>query len=216
MTSLQRNLVLSLAALLLACTAGGNLAWAEESGGATAPKPLLLIDLASPDAGKQVQPGKGNPKQSAIAVDKTGISVSFPRPQPGDADHPCIHVVPATGKAWDLSPYGHVEAKVVNTSDKKFDVIMHVVDEGVGFWTERNMEWVGLKPGETNTVKVVFGYQKGFKPGPALKASSVSEIYIYLWGKDQARSFRVEEIKAAGRAGEKPPGAGPNATAVKP
>jgi hypothetical protein len=72
------------------------------------------------------------------------------------------------------------------------------------YWAERKFEFVGFKPGETKVLKVIFGYQKGFKPGPPVKTSKITEIYIFLWGKDQARSFRIEELKAAGAAGEQP------------
>jgi hypothetical protein len=150
----------------------------------------------------------GIPEGSAVTVDKNGITLNFTPQKPTDGKHPGCHVVPATGKSWDLSAYGHVEAKITNTSDKmRFDVVMHVVDEGVGYTAERNMEAIGLKPGETKTLKVIFGYQKGFKPGPPLKASSVTEIYFYVWDKAQARAFRVEELKAGGAAGERPSGA---------
>jgi hypothetical protein len=192
-----------LATLFVAIAYGNGAARAEETGSTIAPK--TLIDFASPDAVKQVTATKGIPENSVVMVDKTGISLRFPPQKPTDGKHPGVHVIPATGKSWDLSGYGHVEAKITNTSDKqRFDVVMHVVDQGVGYWTERNMEAIGLQPGETKTLKVIFGYQKGFKPGPALKASSVTEIYVYLWDKAQARSFRVEELKAAGPAGEKP------------
>jgi hypothetical protein len=192
-----------LAALFLVLVFGNGLAWAEESRSTIAPKPL--IDFTSPDAVKQVTATKGIPANSVVTVDKTGISMSFPPQKPTDGKHPGVHVTPATGKLWDLSAYGHVEAKITSTSDKqRFDVVMHVVDQGVGFWAERNMEAVSLQPGETKTLRVIFGYQKGFKSGPPLKASSVTEIYLYLWDKAQARSFRIEELKAAGPAGEKP------------
>ena len=203
-----------LATLLFGLTSANGVGWAEEAGGAQAPK--TLIDFASPDAAKQVTATKGIPASSVVTVDKAGISLSFPPQKPTDGKHPGVHVTPATGKSWDLSAYGHVEAKITNTSDKqRFNIVMHVVDQGVGFWEERNMEFVGLQPGETKTLKVIFGYLKGFKPGPPLKASSVTEIYIYLWDKAQARSFRVDELKAAGPAGEKPVVA-PKPLATKP
>jgi hypothetical protein len=194
---------------------GGVPVQAEDAG--KAPKPLTLIDFTAPDADKQVVPVKGNPKQSVITVDKTGITLNFPRPEKGDADHPGVRVMPAAGKSWDLSAYGHVEAKITNTSpDTKFDVIMHVVDEGTSYWAEKHEEWVGFKPGETKTLKVIFGYQKGFKPAPSpLKKESITEIYFFLWGKNQARSFRIEELKAAGPAGEAPP-ADQNAPTTQP
>jgi hypothetical protein len=200
---------------LLCVFAFGNIvARAEEPGGAGATKPLTLIDFASPDAGKQVTATQGIPEKSSVTVDKTGIALNFQAQKPTDGKHPGCHVTPATGKSWDLSAYGHVEAKVTNTSDKKFDVVMHVVGQGDGFWEEKNMEFVGLNPGETKVLKVVFGYQKGFKPGPPLKSSSVTEIYIYVWDKAQARSFRIEELKAAGVAGEEPEEAQNPATAT--
>ena len=97
-----------------------------------------------------------------------------------------------------------MEAKITNTSDKRFDIIMHVVDEGDDFWTEKKFEFAGFDPGQTKVLKVIFGYQKGFKPGPAVKTDKIKEIYIFVWDKHQARSFRIEELKAAGIAGETP------------
>jgi hypothetical protein len=202
--------------LLCVFAFGNMIARAEEPGAAGATKPMTLIDFDSPDAVKQVTATQGIPANSTVTVEKSGIALSFQPQQPTDGKHPGVHVAPATGKPWDLSSYGHVEAKVTNTSDKRFDVVMHVVDEGVNFTAERNMEFVGLNPGETKILKVIFGYQKGFKSGPPLKSSSVTEIYIYVWDKAQARAFRVEELKAAGVAGEKPEEAPTPATATGP
>jgi hypothetical protein len=191
-----------LAALLFMLISGSGMAGAEEPVGALAPKPL--IDFNSPDAGKQVAAAKGVPAGSVITVDKTGIAVNFTSFQAGDADHPGIHVIPAAGKSWDLSPYGHVEVKITNTGDKGINVVMHVVPTGEGFWTERNLESLTINPGESKVLKVVFGYLKGFKPGPAINTSSIAEIFIYLYHSTQPHSFRIEDLKAAGTAGEKP------------
>ena len=193
-----------LTVLLCVLAVGAIIVRAEGPSGFNPPNPVTLIDFASPDASKQVTATQGIPANSTVAVEKTGITLSFQPQQATDGKHPGVHVTPATGKSWDLSSYGHVEAKLTNTSDKRFDVVMHVVDEGVTFTAERNMEFVGLSPGETKVLKVIFDYQKGFKPGPPLKSSSVTEIYIYVWDKAQARAFRIEELKAAGVAGEKP------------
>jgi len=194
----------TICASALWCVLGITACLAEEPGGTPASNPMTLIDVASPDAGKQVTATKGIPSNSVITVDKTGIALSFAPQKPTDGKHPGVHVTPATGTTWDLSAYGHVEAKITNTSDKRFDVVMHVVGEGDGFWQEKDFEFLGFNPGETKVLKVIFGYQKGFKPGPALKTSRIAEIYIFLWDKAQARAFRIEELKAAGMAGEKP------------
>ena len=191
-----------LLALAMVFAAASNLARAEEAGGGVAPK--VLIDFGSPEAGKQVTPTKGLPEHSTVTVDQAGIALSFEPQKPTDGPHPGIHVTPATGKSWDLSAYGHVEAKITNTSTQRFDIVMHVVDEGDNFWTEKKFEFAGFKPGETKVLKVIFGYQKGFKPGPEVKTASIKEIYIFVWDKAQARAFRIEELKAAGMPGEKP------------
>lgn len=165
---------------------------------------LPLIDFSSPDATKQVVAAKGVPTGSTITADKTGITVDFKAWQKGDADHPAFHVAPATGKSWDLSAYGHVEAKVTNTGDKDIKINVHVVPTGEGFWTERNQEGLQIQPGETKVIRVIFGYSKGFKPAPPVNTSSIAEIFIFLYHSTQPHSFRIDSLTAAGVAGEKP------------
>ena len=106
------------------------MAWAAE--GSTALAPKLLLDVASPDAAKQVTEAKGVPAGSTIKTDANGCLVSFAPWQKGDADHPEVHIAPSEGKSWDLSAYGHVEAKITNTGTNGFTVIMRVVDEDGG------------------------------------------------------------------------------------
>lgn len=187
-------------ALLASCGA----AFAEEPGAASAEKSMALVDFATPDAGKQVQGAKGLPAGSSVTVDKTGIVVNFTAFQPGDADHPGVHIFPATDKFWDLSSCGHIEAKIINTGAAGLNIVMHISDEGEGFWTEKKLENLNIKPGETKIIKVIFGYQKGFKPGAPVKTAKITEVFIYLYHSSQPHSFRIEEIKAAGNAGETP------------
>jgi hypothetical protein len=181
------------------------------------PAPKALIDFNSPDAAKQVAAAKSTPNKSvtaessipagsSVTVEKDGIEVNLTSWQTGDADHPGLEVKPASGTTWDLSAYGHVEAKITNTGTAGINIVMHVVPKGEGNWTERNMEAIQIKPGETKTLKVVFGYSKGFKPvaPPAFNSASVAEIYIYLYHSTQPHSFRIDELKAAGKAGEVP------------
>jgi len=184
--------------------AGGREARAEEA--AIKPAPKALIDWASPNTSNQVQAAKGVPAGSTVAVDKTGIAVAFAPFQHGDADHPGFHVYPATGTGtfWDLSAYGHVEARITNTGTAGFSIVMHVSDEGEGYWTEKKLEFVNIKPGETKTLKVIFGYEKGFKTGAPVHTAKVAEIFIYLYHSVQPHAFRIEELMAAGAAGETP------------
>jgi hypothetical protein len=165
-----------------------------------------LIDLNSPTAQSQITLAKGIPAGSTVTVDKAGISVNFTAWQKGDADHPGFYIAPASGKTWDLSAYGHVEATITNTGSAGLNLVLHVVPTGEGPWTERNLEAMQIKPGETKTLKVIFGYAKGFKPvaPPAFTPASVVQIYIYNYHSTQPHSFRIDSIKVAGIAGEKP------------
>ena len=199
--------VVAAVALFLApfCLVAADDSNAVPSSGSS-PAGKLLIDFTSPDAEAQVKAIEGNPQGSVVRVDEKGISVDIPG-KPGKVDHAGLRVFPPKGeKFWDLSAYGHVEARITNTSpDKSFDIVMHVVDDEDEFWRERKTEFVTFKPGQTRVLKVIFGYQYGFKPGPPLKASRVDEIYFFMWGGNPIdRPFRIEELKAAGVAGEKP------------
>jgi hypothetical protein len=53
-------------------------------------------------------------------------------------------------------------------------------------------------------VKVIFGYSHGYQPTRPINSASISEIFIYLYHSIKPHTFRIEELKAAGTAGEKP------------
>jgi len=195
-----------LAILLLVIAGGTSVREAEAGENGLASK--LLIDFDSPDAAKQVTPTKGVPA-SIITVDKTGISMGFPI-QP--APHSGVYVTPATGTAWDLSAYGHIEAKVINTGEKMLPFVMQVEDGHGGL---DNCEFVNVKPGETAVLKVIFGYQYGYEAGAPIKPSNIKQLYIFLWDTNDPHSFRIEELKAAGAPGEKPY-IDPNTRSYKP
>jgi len=173
--------------------------------GAIAPK--FLIDPNNPTAAKQVT--SSDDGQASVALGKDGIAVTM---RGGVANYPGIVIKSESGKPWDLSPFGHIEAKVINTGDKPMGINMAV--DGAT-WEVRNTETVTVKPSESKIVKVIFGYQYGFKPGPAVKSSSVSELLFFLSKSDQPRSFRIEDLQASGAAGEKPP-LDPNSVVTKP
>ncbi len=186
-----------LAALLFLTASGSCLAQAAETGAAIAPK--FLVDVTSPDAIKQIRPNYGDP---VYTVDKTGIAVSLPAAR---ANFPGIQIIPATGDAWDLTPFGHIEAKIVNTGSTIFRITMRV-DSPVANGVVSNTEVIGVKPGESKILKVIFGYNFGFHPGnQAVNSSKITQIILFLAKSDQVQSFRVEDLQGAGPAGEKPP-----------
>ena len=118
------------------------------------------------------------------------------------AEYPCVDFLPANG-VWDLSPWGHIETQVKNTSEMPISVNMRV-DQTDPF--QSNTEIAYLKPGESRMLKVIFGYQYGFKPGPKLDPSKIKLVKLFVGGKsDKTRTFTFTDIFANGPAGEKPP-----------
>ena len=77
-----------------------------------------LLDLSG-DIQKRLTPQFGPSDQVSAAVSKDpaapGLVITI---QPGKADYPGMTLKPE-GKAWDLSAFGHVEARVVNTGSKR-------------------------------------------------------------------------------------------------
>ncbi|MDQ2687712.1 MAG: glycoside hydrolase family 16 protein, partial [Armatimonadota bacterium] len=117
--------------------------------------------------------------------------------------------------SWDLSAFGHVEARVTNTGAQPLNLSLRV--DNAGDWKDNpwNTESVSLKPGETGTVTTIFGYSYGKKPGYALKPGAVVNLLLFTGKSDAVQSFRIESLTADGPAGEKPPVA-PQDVRVKP
>lgn len=163
---------------------------------------MSLIDLAASGIADRCEPSSGQVtfRQSGDAG-APGLIVNITA---GDAGYPGIGIKPR-GQAWDLSPFGHVEARITNTGDKAQSIIMRV--DNVGDWRKEpwNTESIDLKPGEAGAAKVIFGYQYGMKPGYKLNPSKVVQVMFFTGKVTQPVSFRIESITAAGPAGEKPP-----------
>jgi beta-glucanase (GH16 family) len=192
----------------LAIAFTGSALRADEPAAAPAPKPL--IDITSPDAIKQIKPNYGEP---VFAIDKTGITVQLPT---GKGNYAGIQVYPPGGApTWDLTPYGHIEANITNTGTTviRFNI---VVKGGSSGSPAQDAEIVGMKPGESKVVKCFFGYAWGFKPGPVLEPASINQIILFVGKTTVDQSFRVENLQAAGTAGEKPPFNPDNVVTVPP
>ena len=188
-----------LLALLILLAYGNNSGRADDAPAASDAPPKLLIDATSPDALKQIKPNFGEP---IYAIDGKAITVQLPA---GKGNYAGIQVYPSGGAAtWDLTPYGHVEAKITNTGTTKiaFNLLAKGVAQGQ---PGGDCEIVGINPGETKVVKTIFGYAFGFHPGALLEPASISQIVLYVGKTTVDQSFRVEELQAAGPAGEKPP-----------
>jgi hypothetical protein len=175
----------------------------------TAPK--LLFDPSSPNATKQIEIVKADWKRPVnpgpytdFKIIKTGLEISTPGYVQGAADHPGIHIYPAEGTFWNLSQYGHIEATITNTGTSVFGINLHILDDKDGSWTENNSEFVNVKPGETKTLKVIFGYSRGFRPIGTANPANLLQLFFYLYHSATPHTFRIENIVAAGSPGEKP------------
>ncbi len=133
---------------------------------------------------------------------------------PGEEGYPGVSLKPEGG-AWDLSKFGHVEARLVNLGEKATSISLRV--DNAGNWQDNpwNTESVFLKPGEAGTVSTIFGYAYGKKPNYALRPEAVSNVLFFAGKSDVVQKFRIESLQAAGPAGEKPP-VDPDSIRIKP
>ena len=139
--------------------------------------------------------------QVAVSPSPAGFVVSI---QPGPDGYPGIALKP-TGASWNLSRYGHVEARLVNTGADPLTLALRA--DNAGDWKDNpwDTESVTLAPGETGTVTTIFGYSYGHKPGYALKPSAVTQLLFFTTKSDKPLSFRIVSVVAAGPPFEKPP-----------
>jgi hypothetical protein len=196
----------------IALVALSCLASARAADKPAAPAASALFDVAADGAEKAFTPSWGAEEQVSVArsTDKSapGLVVTI---KPGKAGYPGVNLKPGwnqnpkpEGAVWDLSAFGHVEARVVNTGEKKLLVALRV--DNAGDWQKApwNTEQVWLNPGEAGTIKVIFGYHYNHQPGFALKPAEVVNIAMFTNKADADQSFRLESLDAGGTAGEKP------------
>ncbi len=182
------------------------------------PAPANTKDLLAltGDLAKRITPQSGSEGQvTAVASQDSAAPGLVITIQPGKAGYPGVNLKPEGAAAWDLSAFGHVEAKVVNTGAKQAMFALRV--DNAGDWHDNpwNTEQAYLKPGERATLTVIFGHQYGHKPGYALKSKEVVNILMFTDKADVAKTFRVESLVAGGPAGEKPP-VDPASIRIKP
>jgi beta-glucanase (GH16 family) len=174
-------------------------------------KPLL--DVAAEGAEKRLTPSC---EQVTVARSSDaaapGLIVTI---QPGKEGYPGVNLKPDGAATWDLSAFGHVEARLTNTGAQPLSFALRV--DNAGDWRDNpwNTEQLTLKPGAAGTVSVLFGFSYGRKPGYALKPAAVSNILMFALKSNDPQSFRLESLVAAGLAGEKPP-VDPNTVRIKP
>lgn len=173
---------------------------------------LPLIDLS--EAGALAQCTSGC-RQVTFAHSKDASSPGLAvRIAAGDEGYPGLVIKPS-GPVWDLSSFGHVEARIVNTGERTLHVSLRIDDDGDWRDNPWNAESVDIEPGQTQTGRVVFGYQYGLQPGYKLNPAKVVRLLVFTDKVKQPVTFRIESLLAAGPAGEKPP-VRPEDVRVKP
>lgn len=183
----RRTVVLSLIALIAAPLMAQN--------AVNSPKKLLEADA---NVEKRI---KVSSAQVSVAKGDGGIDVTI---QGGKEGYPGIDVKPDGEEVWNLSGYGHVFAQVQNTGAKPLAVALRVDNKGAG--ESFNTESTSMKPGETKTIKVIFGFAYGGKPSFKLDPEKVNNVKLFLTSKsEEIRSFKILSIEAGGVTGEVPP-----------
>ncbi|MDR3692735.1 MAG: glycoside hydrolase family 16 protein [Fimbriimonas sp.] len=183
---------------------GGGLSHGATWGRSNQTKSLLAGVVSTPSSNQvTVYPRSGNGTTAFV------VSIA-----PGSDAYPGIGVKPTSG-TWNLSAYGHVEARIFNTGAQPIHVGLRI--DNAGRWQDNpwDTESAIIDPGKSATVKAIFGYSYGFKPGFALDSSSVVNVQIFALKADSPQSFRIESLEAGGQAHEKPSVA-PEDTRTKP
>jgi len=157
---------------------------------------LSLLDVG-PGVEKRVSVSSGQVHVSSTPPNAPGLQVTI---QPGKEEYPGIAIKPA-GAPWNLAPFGHVEAQIVNTGQKPLFLALRVDDAGDWSTNPTNTESITLKPGESGVIKTIFGYSYGYKPSHVLKSSAVVNLLLFTTKTDSELSFRLTSLSAGGASG---------------
>ncbi len=185
-----------LVSCILMCLAGPD--WTQDVN-LTTPKVLFALE---PGVEKRLAPTSdkvvvSRPKDPQSRV----LLVNIP---PGIEDYPGVNIHP-DGASWDLSAYGHVEARVTNTGAKPVRIFLRVDNAGDSKDNPWNTESAELDPGKQATITTIFGFSYGKQPGFKLKPDAIVNILLFVTKSEEPQSFNIESVTAAGPRGERPP-----------
>ena len=165
------------------------------------PEPAKTLLDMSQVFGKRLVPTSD--QVTAIRSQGSGVKELEVTIQPGKDAYPGLNIKPE-GIAWNLSAFGHIDARVVNTGTKPLSLALRV--DNAGDWKDNpwNTESLSLAPGQSGTVTTIFGYAYGHKPGYALKPAAIVNLLLFVGQSDTVQSFRIESLAAGGQTGEMP------------
>ncbi|HSU67953.1 MAG TPA: glycoside hydrolase family 16 protein, partial [Tepidisphaeraceae bacterium] len=121
----------------------------------------------------------------------------------GTQSYPGITITPP-GAVWDLSRFGHVEARVANTGTKQIQLSLRVDGADEPSRNPWNSEFEVIPPGQTKSVRVRWGYSFGHR-GYMPNTAKIVRVLLFTGKAAADESFRVEAVEAGGLPGEKPP-----------
>lgn len=188
--------------VVLTCWLAGGLAAQSASAGDTPAQTLALLKMEaaasecviSPTSREVSTEWSGDPALPGLIL----------KVQAGREDYPGVHIKPASG-AWDLSSFGYVVMRVVNTGTKSSVVALRIDGQAAdGEWGS-NTETTTVQPGATGVAKVYFGFSYGQKPSTRINSSAIAKVVLFVNKSGVEQSIRVESLEAGGVAGEQPP-----------
>lgn len=104
---------------------------------------------------------------------------------------------PCPKGGWNLEHYKGVEIEVTNQSDHRIQAALRVDNPGDWKTEPWNTEVQKLHPGETKTIKLVFGQQNG-APGFPLNPSKVIGMQLFLIHPKAKTTLVLKNLKAFG------------------
>ena len=156
-----------------------------------------LLDVSKADIAGSFTTEAAN--QVSFTQTSSGLAVTV---KPGEAGYPGIMSVPAT--PWDLSMYGHVEARVTNTGTSPITVALRLDNDGDWKKGPNNSEHIGLQPGKSGTIRLYFGYSFGKKAFP-LDSHKITRLLVFSTKTAKDQSYTIESLNLCGVPGEAPP-----------
>jgi beta-glucanase (GH16 family) len=131
-----------------------------------------------------------------------GITVTI---KPGPEGYPGLTLTKKDGSPFDLSKHGHVEARITNLGTGKSPVNLRLDNDGDWQTNPFNTESVHLEPGETGTIKLIFGHSYGHKKAFPLNPAAITRILFFGGKSGTEQVFRIDSLIAGGTPGELPP-----------
>src|SRR5215831_11915186 len=147
-----------------------------QAGLAADEKKQVLLDGTASGAHQLLVPNTPqvivSPSVNRTAQAGVGVTV-----KPGEEGYPMVSLEAKGGK-WDLGAFGHIEARITNTTAVPIMVALRVNNEGNWQDNPWNSENLYLAAGETGTVSVRFGYSWG-QPGFNLKPEAINKVDVF-------------------------------------